>query len=208
MTLEALSWRYATKKFDTTKKVSPEKIEDIIEAFRLTPTAYGVSPFKLIIVENPALREQIRPIAWNQSQITEASHLLILARRTNVDAKYIDNFISQVAEHRNIDVVSLDGYKNMILGFMQSQTPEQFDAWLEKQTHIALGILLSALADMRIDSCPIAGFDPIACDTILGLSEKNLASVLLCPIGYRDADDKYATIKKFRPSKHEIVVTL
>ncbi len=196
--IKALNWRYATKKFDPLKKVSEENLNELLESARLAPSSYGLQPWKLVVVTNPELRKKLREHAWGQPQITDASHLIVLAARTDVDEKYIKEYVGEISKQRNVAVESLKGYQDMMVGDLTSRPKEAVLEWSKHQTYIALGFLLFAAAQKHIDACPMEGFDPAKFDEVLGLKKHNLASAVLCTIGYRAADDPAAKNVKVR----------
>lgn len=205
--LDSLNWRYATKVFDSSKKLSTEQMDALLEALRLAPSSYGMQPWKFVVVDSVELREKLKPVSWNQAQITDASHLIVLCRPDSITAQDVDRLMEATATARGIEVSSLDGYKQMVMGVTQ-MSPEQQAVWASKQAYLALGVLLTAAAEMGIDACPMEGFDPAQYDEILGLNAKGLHSVVVCPVGFRSADDKYATAKKVRYPREEVVVRL
>ncbi|NVP18068.1 NAD(P)H-dependent oxidoreductase [Candidatus Gracilibacteria bacterium] len=204
--IENLNWRYATKSFDTSKKVSEGDLEEIIEVFRLTPSSFGLEPWKLIIVENSETREKLQAHSWNQSQITQASHLLVFARVKNIDDNYIDNFLNNNSKITGATREQLSGYENMMKGYFSNMTLESKTSWARDQVFLALGNVMNFLAQKQIDSCAIGGFDPSKYDEILELDKLGLASVVVLPIGYRSSDDKNALRPKVRFSKDEIII--
>jgi len=205
MILDSLKWRYATKVFDPSKKLANSDVQTLIDAFRLTPTSFGLFPFELIIVENPQIREELVAHSWGQRQIADASHLFIVARRTDVDAAFIDKYVEKVAATRGITVESLQQYAGMMKGSLTGRTPEELATWTGKQAYIAMGNLLTVAAELKIDACPMEGFDPAAYDKILQLADMNLAALYAIPFGYRSADDKYASLPKVRWDEKDIV---
>lgn len=206
--IKALNNRYATKKFNPNKKIPLNEIEAILEAVRLTPTSYGLQLMKVVVVENAELRKSLIPESFGQNQIIEASHLLVLCREKLVDKNHIQDYISNIAETRNIPHENLVGFKNMmestILGMSESDQIE----WMDKQVYIALGNLLTACALLGVDACPMEGFKASGYDSILKLEEKNLSANLVIPIGYRAKDDKNAVVKKVRRSKDNFIIRL
>jgi nitroreductase len=200
-----LNWRYATKKFDPSKIISPEDIAALIEAVRLSPSSYGLQPWKVILVKDPALRRAIRTHAWDQAQITDASHLMVLCSLRNIDKDYIHTYIAQIAKDRGVSVESLAGFERMMLGVL-GQSPEEISNWMKRQVYLALGMLLSTCAQRKIDSCPIEGFQSTGVDDVLGLAAQGIESVVLCPVGYRAPDDHHASLKKVRFGKEDIVI--
>ncbi len=201
-----LHWRYATKKFDPTRKVSQEALNELLEVLRLSPSSFGLQPWKFVVVEDPHLRQEIRKHAWNQSQVTDASHLIILCSIKNIDETYIKNFVGQIAKSRNVEPQSLAGYQQMMIGAIQAKDHQEVSNWMKRQVYLALGMLLYACAQKGIDSCPMEGFDAKKVDEVLGLEKEGLESVVFCPVGYRASDDVYAHHKKARFEQDEILI--
>ncbi|WP_396179168.1 NAD(P)H-dependent oxidoreductase [Flavobacterium sp.] len=206
--IENLNWRYATKKFDASKKIAASDLEILKEAVRLSASSYGLQPYQVILVENENLREQIKTVAWNQTQITEASDVLIFANITNVGTTEIQKYIDTMATVREIPAESLQGFANMMNNAVTTLTPEGRENWAAKQTYIALGTLLSAAADMKIDATPMEGFDRDAVNKILELPEKGLSATLIVTLGYRDVNDATQYLKKVRKPNEELFITL
>ena len=201
-----LQWRYATKKFDSTKKIPVQEMTDLLEALRFSPSSFGLQPWKFVIVRNSGLREQLKKHAWNQSQITDADTLIVFCVLKNMDEKYIKNFTSYVAQVRGVSKESLSSHEQMMLGFLKSKNAEAVLQWMKNQVYIALGVFLAECASRTIDSCPMEGFDAIKFDEILGLSQEGLESVVLCTVGYRAEDDQYAKLAKVRFEKSEVFI--
>lgn len=207
--LDALKWRYATKVFDPNKKIPAEDFQKILDALVLSPSSYGLQPWKFVIVENPKLRAELRPHSWNQAQITDASHLIVLCRVNTIDEVFVTKFIELTAKKRGMNPHDLDGYKNMMIGdVVQGPRSKRVDEWAKDQVYIALGNLLTVAATMGIDACPMEGFDPSKYDEILNLKEKGLSSAVICALGYRSADDKYADLAKVRFDEKDVVVKM
>ena len=203
--IEALNWRYATKKFDSEKKIPQKDFDELLESLRLAPSSFGLEPWKFIVVEDKDLREKIKKNAWNQTQITDASHLIVLCAKKTITFEDIENFVERVAEERDVDAASLEHYKGMIHGFRKGVDDEFVRNWNRRQTYIALGFLLESAALKKIDACPMEGFNAAAVDGVLDLTESDYGVVALCPVGYRASDDKYAHLKKVRLSRDEVV---
>ena len=201
--LDNLHWRYATKTFDPSKKVSQAQLDDLLEALRLSASSYGLQPYRCIVITDPVLRTKISEHAWNQPQITSASHLIAICARRTLDEAYVEAYVSEIARQRGASIESLKGFRDMMIGFVQGRTSEQLAEWMKRQAYIALGFLLSAAAQMRIDACPMEGFDAEHVDRDLDLLERNLTTVALCPVGFRAADDPLAAQKKVRLSKEQ-----
>jgi nitroreductase len=203
--IKKLEWRYATKEFDRVKKVSDEDMHVLLEAARLAPSSYGLQPWKFIVVENSELREKLKEAAWNQGQITDASHLVVLCRLSVLDEAHVQRYVEKTAEVRSVALEDLSGFKNMMIGDIQNRSKEGLEQWMAKQVYIALGFMLHTAAQMQIDTCPMEGFDPKRFDEILELDKMGLNSVVLCAIGYRKHSDSFAQAKKARFHKDEVV---
>lgn len=206
--LEHQNWRYATKKFDTTKKIATEDLNLLKEAIRLSSSSYGLQPYKVIIVENPDLRAQLQPVAWGQPQIVEASHLIIFANETNIGDNAIDNFLKNISETRNTPIETLSGYGEFMKSKISALTPEDKDIWTAKQTYLALGNLLNAAAELKIDVTPMEGFLPDQVNEILGLGKLGLNACLIATLGYRHEEDAAQFHKKVRKSNEDLFITL
>jgi len=205
--LENLQWRYATKRMNGST-VPQTKIDNILEAIRLTPTSYGFQAFKVFVIENKELKNKIFNEACQQPQINEASHVLVLAATKKVNQAQIDEFLQLIATTRNVAIESLERQKNM-LGLMAQKSEELNFVWTARQTYIALGVAMVAAAEEKVDATPIEGFNPAALDEILGLSEQNLGSVTLLALGYRDAENDYlASAKKVRKTNEQLIETI
>lgn len=186
--LSNLNWRYATKKFDTARKVSDADLEKILEAIRLAPTSFGLQPYRVWVVTNPEIKEKIQAAAWGQPQITTSSHLLVFTARTDL-AENKEEFFTLISGGNPEIRAALKGYEDMVDGFVAGKpTPESVLPWSAKQAYIAHGFALAACAELEIDSCAMEGFDPVAVGEILGLPTSEQAVVML-PIGYRDASE-------------------
>ncbi len=206
--IEALNWRYATKKFDSTKKIETEILETILETLRLSPSSYGMQPWKFILVNNLDLRSKIKEAAYGQPQVTDASHLIILTIKKDIDAKLVSDYMSFVAEEKNIDVSNLDNFKGMINGSFQNRSMEDLKNWATHQLYLAAGTLLTACATLEVDACPMEGFDKLKVNEILNLANLGLESRLIIPVGYRSDEDKSATDKKLRFSKENVLIEI
>jgi nitroreductase len=203
--LENQNWRYATKKFDASKKITAEDLSTLKEAIRLSSSSYGLQPYKVIIVENPELRANIQPAAWGQSQIVEASHLIIFANETNVDDLAIDEFIKNISQTRNMPIEALAGYGDFMKSKITSLTPEEKNIWTAKQTYLALGNLLNVAAELKIDATPMEGFVPAQVNEILGLNKLGLNATLIATLGYRHDEDATQHYKKSQKIKRRLI---
>jgi nitroreductase len=206
--IESLNWRYATKKYDPEKKLIDAQLEILLEAARLAPTSFGLQPFRIIIVADPEVRAKLRAAGYGQSPITDASHFLVFAVKTDLGIKTVDEFIALTASVRNKPNDSFNDYHKMILGAIANNTPEQNSAWAARQAYIALGTLLTAAAMNEIDTTPMEGFDHKGFDDVLGLEKLNLTAVAAVAIGFRAADDGYAQLKKVRFPKDKFFIEI
>jgi nitroreductase len=204
--LDALNWRYAVKKFDPTKKIAPADWTTLEEAVRLSASSYGLQPWKFIVVTDPAVREKLKPAAWNQSQITDASHLVVFTYKTDITEADVDHFVQVTAAERGMPAEKLAGYRDMMVGdLVKGPRHGTIATWASRQVYIALGTLLTSAAALGIDACPMEGFVPDQFDEILGLKSRGLASVVLTTLGYRAGDDHYAALKKVRFPASEVI---
>ena len=199
--LEQLNWRYATKKMDPTKVVPQAKVDAIIEAVRLAPTSSGAQPFELIVVTNPDVLAKLRKAAWDQSQVTDGSHLLVFAAWDNYTAERIDDVTRLLTEERGDLPLMNQYYENLKFSYLPRDASVNHEH-AARQAYIALGVALVAAAEQQVDSTPMEGFDPAEVDQILGLADRGLRSVVLLPLGYRDdAGDWLLPMKKVRKSR-------
>lgn len=206
--IESQNWRYATKKFDASKKISDTDLEILKEAIRLSSSSYGLQPYKVLIVENPELRAQLQPAAWGQSQIVDASHLFIFANMINVGEKEIDTYLGNIAETRGIPLENIAGYGDFMKSKIASLPEDVKNTWTAKQTYLALGNLLNAAAELKIDATPMEGFEPEKVNEILGLNALGLNATLIATVGYRHEEDANQHVKKVRKSKEELFIKL
>lgn len=203
--LKKLNWRYATKMFDASKKLSEEQINFLLTAAQQAPSSYGLQPWKFVVVTNPELRTKLRIAAYNQPQITDASHLIVLCTQRDMTPAQIQKYVDSVADTRGMSQESLAGLKGMMENVTGGMTTQQRFDWNKRQVYLALGFLMSAAALQEIDTCPMEGFDAAQFDEILGLKGTDYAATVLCPVGFRDPSDKYIDAKKVRYSLDEIV---
>ena len=203
--ISALNWRYASKKMNG-EKVASEKVDIILESIRLSASSMGLQPYQVLVISNRELLEKIKPIANNQSQITDASHLLVFAAWDKVTPERVDSFIKNIAEVRNISESSLEILKGYCLQYTSLSDADSF-SWTARQTYIALGTALTAAASLQVDSTPMEGFNAAALDEFLGLGERGLKSVALLPLGYRDKkNDWMAGMAKVRTPREKFFV--
>ncbi|HEX9010319.1 MAG TPA: NAD(P)H-dependent oxidoreductase [Holophagaceae bacterium] len=204
--LDALQWRYATKKFDPSKKISAAEWATLEQALVLTPSSYGLQPWKFLVVTDPALKAKLRPASWNQSQIEDCSHLVVFLAKDDIAEADVDRFVARIAEVRGVTPESLAGYKGFMMGdLVNGPRHAVIGEWAARQVYIAFGNFMTAAALMGIDTCPIEGLDPAKYDEILGLKGTGFRTLAACPAGYRAADDKYANTPKVRFEAADII---
>jgi nitroreductase len=201
-----LRWRYATKQFDPAQKISAENWRTLEESLVLTPSSFGLQPWRFIVVTDQKTKEKLVPASWGQRQIADASHLVVFAIKKNVGAAEVGEYMERIAEVRGVSADSLNGFRDVLLGFL-SQPADQFDVnlWSARQVYIALGNFLTSAALLGIDACPMEGIVPAQYDEILGLAKQGYQTVVVATAGYRAADDKYATLPKVRFAPEEII---
>ena len=204
--VRALSWRYATKKFDPTKEVSQEDIETILNATNLSASSYGLQPYQFLLIQDKALQESLVEFSYGQKQVHDASAVLVFAIRTNIDDDYIRQSAQETEETRGLESGQLDGYAKQMIGSIMGMDESARELWATKQAYIAMGTSLAACAMLGVDACPMEGFVPAKYDEALNLAEKNLKSVLVLPIGYRADDDVNGSYAKVRKSLEQMVV--
>jgi nitroreductase len=203
--LERLKWRYATKVFDSEKRISAELWDQVEESLVLTPSSFGLQPWKFLVITDQSVKEKLREHSWNQAQVTDCSHLVVLTALKNLDEEDVARFITDTHAKRGGELASLDPYKGMMNGFLAGMSEEQKHAWASNQVYIALGQLMTTAAMLEIDACPMEGLSPAKYDEILGLENGRYATVLACPMGYRSDDDKYESLVKVRYEKEDII---
>ena len=196
--IESLNWRYATKKFDPNKKIKPEDLETIKEAVRLSASSYGLQLYKVLVIDDPEIREKLKPASWGQTQITDASHLFVFCNYTDVNDQNIDDYLDLKANTQNLDRDGLADYGKMMKGAVSGMSETIKSQWTARQTYIALGNLLAACSMLRIDACPMEGFEPAKYNEILGLNEKDLNAAVIATVGYRSEEDQTQHLKKVR----------
>ncbi|MBM3845684.1 MAG: NAD(P)H-dependent oxidoreductase [Verrucomicrobia bacterium] len=204
--IAALQWRYAVKRFDASQKIPTDIWAALEETLVLTPSSYGLQPWKFIVVQDAALRESLVPHSWGQRQVADASHLVVLAVQKKLSIEHVDRFLQSTATTRGIAVDSLAAYRKMMVGdVIEGERSKVAFEWATRQAYIALGNFMTSAALLGIDTCPMEGFVPAKYDEILGLEPRGLSVAVLCPTGYRAANDKYAALAKVRFPKQEII---
>lgn len=202
--IENQNWRYATKKFDATKKIADKDLEILKEAIRLSTSSYGLQPYKIFIIENKEIRKKLLPISWGQLQITEASHLFVFANEVDLQAKHIDDLIANMAITRKIEAENFKGYADFMKSKILPLEIGMKSVWTSKQTYLALGNLINAAAELKIDVTPMEGFEAVKYNEILGLTEQGLNATLVATIGYRHEEDVTQHYPKVRKSIDEL----
>jgi nitroreductase len=207
--IHQLNWRYATKQFDPKRKISDRDWEALEQALLLTPSSCGLQPWTFIVVKDPVVRAKLLAASWGQSQIVDASHLVVFASKSNLGESDLDAHLKRTAEVRGVAVEKLAGFRAMMVGLLlQGMDASGRSAWATNQVYIALGILLTAAAVLGIDTCPMEGIDRAQYDAILGLSQKGLASAMVATLGYRSPADKHATMPKVRFPKEKVFIEI
>ena len=196
--IESLKWRYATKKMDATKKVSEQDIDCIKEAVQLSASSYGLQPYTVLDIRDSVLRKEIHQMCWNQSQITDASHIFIFCNYNKVDEQDVDSLIRLISETNEVPIEKISGYGDFVKGKLKEKSEIEMFHWSAKQAYIALGNALTACAELNIDSTPMEGFEPEEVNKLLGLNDKGLNACVILAIGYRSLDDKTQYSKKVR----------
>jgi nitroreductase len=207
--LRALQWRYATKTFDSNRKIPAATWATLQEALVLSASSFGLQPYQFIVVKDPATRARLMPHAWKQRQVVEASHFVVFAARTDMTEAQIDRLLARMVEVRGGSRESLAGYRQLMTGSLLGDKADfRLPQWAARQAYIALGNLLTCAAMLGVDTCPIEGFAPAEFDKILRLTAQGYTAAVCCALGYRSADDKYATMPKVRLPKAELVRTI
>ena len=206
--IDGLKWRYATKLFDATKKIPASQFEILENALQLSPSSFGMQPYKFVVVTDQKLKDELVAACWNQTQSATCSHFVIFARDLEINEKTVEKYIDLIAETRSLPVESMSAHKDMMTGYVKNSTPEKLADWASKQAYIALGNLMTVASTLQIDSCPMEGIVPAEVDRILNLKEKGCSAVVACALGYRSPDCKYAKMKKVRFSKEKLFIHL
>lgn len=203
---QALSWRYATNQFDVTKKVSEENLTSILEAGNLMPTAYGLQPFRLIVIADQAVKESLIEHSYGQKHIAENSHLIVLAARTDIDEAMIAEYTARIEAVRNLPVGTTDGFKSMMVGDLTNRSEDARLVWAQKQSYIALGGMMAAASLLEVDNHALEGFNAAAYNEVLGLTALNLTATTLLALGYRDDADASQHYAKVRLTLETLVI--
>jgi nitroreductase len=203
---QQLKWRYATKKFDAAKCIDPETWTALEEALVLSPSSYGLQPWKFLVITDPAIKAKLRPVSWNQSQVEDCSHHVVFLVKKDLGMPEIEHFVDRIAEVRGVARESLEMYRGFMVGDLaEGPRSRMINEWAARQVYIALGNFMTAAAMVGVDTCPMEGIDPAKYDEILGLEGSGWATLCACPAGYRAADDKYASLAKVRFKAEDLI---
>ena len=206
--MDALNWRYAVKKFNSERKISAEDWHVLKESLRMTPSSYGLQPWKFILIESPELRAQLRAQSWNQSQVTDCSHFVVMAYKDKLDADYVRTNMNKIAQVRTVPVESLLGFEKAITSdLINGPRAQTIEAWAQRQVYIAMGFLLETAALLKIDSTPMEGLDAGAYDEISKLKNSGWKTVAAVALGYRHEEDPFIKLTKVRFDENEIFET-
>jgi len=203
--LDKLNWRYATKNFDSSKKVSKENLHTLLDAGRLTASSYGLQPYEIYVIEDTDVRAKLRKASYGQPQITDASYIIVLANKPTFDETMIDDYIANIMKIRGVNKKDLDGFSETMKSTLLDLPDVYKGAWTSNQAYIALGNLMTIAAEIEIDTCPMEGFDKVQYNEILGLTEKGLNAAVVLAIGYRSTEDATQHYPKVRYSKEQII---
>jgi len=202
--LEHRNWRYATKKYNADKKISAQDLDTLIEATRLSAASYGIQPYHIFVITDPQIRQRLKEVSWGQSQITDASHLIVFAHANDFGDELVDDFVDNLSRTRNIPMEGLKGYSDFMKSKLVTMPRESKADWAARQTYIALSNMMQAAAELKIDSSPMEGFEPESYNDILELSDKRLTASVVLAVGYRSEEDSTQFLPKVRKSKEEL----
>ncbi len=205
---EALMWRAAIKEYNKEAKLTEEDVNYLLDVVRMAPSSYGLQPYKLILVSDTDVREKLRAASYNQAQVTDASHFVVFASRTNENENDVKEYVERIVKERGVTEESLAGYADMMNGALSFMSEEMKASWAAKQAYLGLGFMLIAAALHEIDASPMEGFDKSAYDEILSLKESGYTVAVICALGKRVENEKYAEIKKIRKSKEKFIMTI
>ncbi len=202
--IDNLNWRYATKKFNPEKKLSEDDVQSLLKSIQLSASSYGLQPYEVFVVSDEETKAKLKPAAWNQSQLTDASHVFVFAGLKKLNENYIDSYIENISKIRDVQIQDLNGLKDKLVTNIVEKPEENQKVWAQKQAYLALGNLLSAAAHLKIDTCPMEGFDAQKFDEILGISGTNLTTAVIATVGYRSEEDQMQHAKKVRKQEEEL----
>ena len=205
--INALNWRYSVKSFSE-QKLQQWQLRELLEATRLSPSSYGLQPYKVIVIESKSVRQRLLPFAYGQEQVIKSSHLLVFAARTDIGSHLVSDYIQEASKNNDTSSESLTSFAAMAEKALETMNTKEGLHWAQQEAFIALGNMLTSAAMMKIDTCPIGGFDAQEFDAILNLTANNLASTVICPIGIRDPNDKYSQRRKVRFDHQHLVMEI
>ena len=204
--LSALNWRYATKQFDPQHAIPADLWSTLLASLVLTPSSYGLQPWKFLVVDDPAVRQQLKAASWGQGQVVDAAHHVVFLAKNEISEADVAKLITATATARGIPLEKLAGYQGMMVGDLVNGPRAQWiGEWAARQVYIALGQFMLSAAALGIDACPMEGLDPVAYDRILGVTGTGYRTVVACPVGYRAAADKHAGLAKIRYPASELI---
>lgn len=206
--INSLKWRYACKKFDADRKLSPDQVDTLTQAFNLTATSFGLQPLKMLVIKGDQIKESLLPHAYYQPQITSCSHLFVICIDTAFDENSIDAYFDLEKNIRGTSEEIIGKFRNQLKSIYKNKTKEQIDTSAIYQAYISIGTLMTVCAEQEIDSCPMEGFNPVKFDEVLELDKLNLRSVLLLPVGFRAKDDIMSSMKKVRKPLSDVIINL
>jgi len=206
--IDRLNWRYATKKFDSERKLTLDQINTLKHAFNLTASSYGLQPIKLVVISNQEFKNNLLQSSMNQQQVVQCSHLLVICIDTKIDEAYIETYFKRITDIRKTPANILESFKKSLINEFNDMSNSSIFSWSKNQAYLALGNLLTVCSVEGIDSCPMEGFLPDKYDEVLGLKPKNLKSVLVMPVGFRSSDDKFSSLKKVRKDISDSIIDI
>ncbi len=203
---QSLKWRYAVKQFDNTKVLDKPTLDTLISSLQLSPSSFGLQPWKFIIISKQDLLAQLKSHSWDQPQITDCSHLVVFASQSEFDKQAIEDWVKTLSQERSKTLEELQFYKDMMHGFLEHKSPADFLSWSQHQAYLALGVLLTSAAALGVDSCPLEGIDPKAYDDVLGLKNSGFQTTVACALGYRSEQDPYQQEPKVRYHQDKLII--
>ncbi|MBX3443054.1 MAG: NAD(P)H-dependent oxidoreductase [Planctomyces sp.] len=202
-----MRWRYACKKFDSERVIAADVWSALEDALVMTPSSFGLQPWKFLVITSPDVKQQLVPISWGQSQVRDASHVVVFAIRRSVGADDVDRYVRRISEVRGVPVESLGGFRGVMLNFLANPAVN-LDDWAARQVYIALGTFMTAAAALGVDTCPLEGIQPAKYDELLQLPQSGHMTIVACAAGYRAADDKHAALPKVRFPAEEMIARI
>ena len=203
--IDSLKWRYATKKFDSSKKLSDEQVSTLAESLQLSASSFGLQPWKFIFVSDQDIKRELFEHSWKQNQVKDCSHHLVFCHKEDFTHQDVDHFLESCVDQRSVELESLKSYGDVIKAFLAKRPKEQKQQWMKDQVYLALGGLLVTCAVLQIDACPMEGIVPKEYDRVLGLDQSGWMTTVACALGFRSSDDKYSKLAKVRYPLEEVV---